>query len=166
MLNRYAEWGSERSALPRFMPSILLTWHLITSVLAFIITNAKPDFAPFEDSGSSNRSIIIISQNNYVALTGRGKKKKNQAVGFCFLVTGTCLLGVRAVWSSVSWQPEVTSSSCPPLIAVFVPISRSGSRGAPPPSPVPFSPALWVLTFKAEHEPPRVQGTWRRTRVC
>lgn len=163
MLSHYAEWGSEHSVLPRIMPSILLTCHLITSVLAFIITNAKSDFAPFEDSGSTNRSIII-SQNNYVALKERGKK--NQTVGFCFLVTGTCLLWVRAVWSSVSWQSEVASSSCPPLIAVFVPISRSGSRGAPPSSPIPFSPALRVLTFKSKQEPLHVWGTWRRTRAC
>lgn len=166
MLNRYAEWGSGCSALPRITPSILLTCHLITSGLAFIITNAKPDFAPFEDSRSSNRSIIV-SQNNYVALKGREKRKiKNQAVGFCFLVTGTCPLPMHAVWGRVSRRSQVASSPCPPLIVVFVPVSRSGSHGAPPSSPVPFSPALRLLTFQSEHEPLQVQGTWRRTGAC
>lgn len=83
MLNRSAEWGSEHLTLPRIMPSILLTWHLITSGLAFIITNAKPDFVPFEDSRSSNRSIII-RQNNYVALKGRSKKNL-KLLGSAFL---------------------------------------------------------------------------------
>lgn len=91
MLNHYAEWGSEHLALPRIMPSILLTCHLITSVLAFIITNAKSDFAPFEDSGSTNRSIII-SQNNYVALKER-EKKKIKLLDSAFLWQGLACCG-------------------------------------------------------------------------
>lgn len=79
MLNRSAERGSEHLALPGIMPSILLMWHLITSGLAFIITNAKPDFVPFEDSGSSSGSIII-RRNNYVALKERKKNKKSSCL--------------------------------------------------------------------------------------
>lgn len=52
-----------------------LTRHLITPGLAVIIANAKPDFAPFGDSGSSNRSVII-NQNVYVALKERNNKYK------------------------------------------------------------------------------------------
>lgn len=154
MLNRSAEWGSEHLTLPRIMPSILLTWHLITSGLAFIITNAKPDFVPFEDSGSSNRSIII-RQNNYVALKGRSKKSSS-----CWVLLSCArnLPDVGAAWGSVSRQSEVTSSSDSPL-------SRSGSQGPRIYFPIPSSPALLVPTFQSEHEPLHIWGTWRRARV-
>lgn len=131
MFNHEAEWGSEHSALPGIMPSILLTRHLITSVLAFIITSAKPDFAPFEDSGSSNRSIII-SQNNYEALKERGKKSS------CWILL-PCDRNMPAVGTCCVKQ-HFMAVSCPPFVVVFVPISRSGSQGAPPSSPVPVSP--------------------------
>lgn len=148
---------------PGSRPLFSLTCHLITYVLAFIITNAKSDFAPFEDSGSTNRSIII-SQNNYVALKERGKKKSNcwillscdrdlPAVGPCCVKQ--CFM---AVWSCFILMSSTHCSICP--------ISRSGSRRAPPSSPIPFSPALQVLTFKSKQEPLHVWGTWRRTRAC
>lgn len=64
--------------MPRTMPSIPLTRQVIASALASIITNAKADFAPFEDSGSSSGSASI-GQNNYVALEERGKNEQQKS---------------------------------------------------------------------------------------